>query len=69
VVQDLIGKGVAVIATNIEREYYDYVCSVWMKISDVVKDNLELHHPEHAYNLISEGITKFLQDKMENIEA
>lgn len=68
-VQDLIGKGVAVIATNIEREYYDYVCSVWMKISDVMKDDLELHHPEHTYNLVSEGTIQFLQDKMENIEA
>ena len=68
-VQDLIGKGVAVIATSIEREYYDYVCSAWMKISDVMKDGLELHHPEHTYNFISEGTIQFLQDKMENIEA
>ena len=56
--------------SNIEQEYYDFLCKTWNQFSEETKDALKPHQQlEHIYDALAQALNQFFQNKLKTLES
>jgi hypothetical protein len=55
---------------DIEPEYNDFIHNAWRDLAHSTNDIRKFHQkPDHAYNIMSRRLIRFLRAKLKNLET